>query len=166
MPFTFTSRSTPCNSKMNDVYENVFADDVHRANESITDENRNQNIPSSTCFLRENHFIVGYQNASTPDLLSSENQHTVSLNISPALSPLNTSILISDISPFPQPINRLPLPAKGHGEVCNDFCCCTHDEADYSNCPLINTVVSSCQSCPPVPRIRCRGKKRIRNYDD
>lgn len=30
---------------MNDVYENVFADDVHRANESITDENRNQNIP-------------------------------------------------------------------------------------------------------------------------
>ncbi|CAB3235002.1 unnamed protein product [Arctia plantaginis] len=56
-------------------------------------------------------------------------------------------------------------PAKIHGEVCNDFPGPNPDDASYSNCPSNNTAVSSCQSSP-VPLIRCRGKKRVRNYGD
>ncbi|CAF4819750.1 unnamed protein product [Pieris macdunnoughi] len=159
--------------KIKDIYENVFANDLHGINESITDENINPNKPSSTCFLEEDPLLVGYQNAASPDLLSSKNLHALSLNNSSALSLLNTT-LISDLSPFLQSITPavdnngqtpIPSPAKPSGEAGNDFVCPTHDnDTDYSNCPSINTVVSSCQSSP-APLIRCRGKKRVQNYD-
>lgn len=95
-------------------------------------------------------------------------------NISSTLTPLNTCTLRSDLSHFPQPIapavdnnGQTPMasPAKTHSAICNDCFCPTHDGTHHSNCPLINTAVSSCQSSP-APFIRCRGKKRVRHYHD
>ncbi|CAB3249216.1 unnamed protein product [Arctia plantaginis] len=160
---------------MNDIYEDIFSDDGHETSKIIklTNENMNPNIPSSVA--RNDPFMVVYQNASSPALLPSENQHgAVSLNISSDLTPLNTSTLVSDLSPFPQSITLaivnngqtpIPSPAKIHGEVFNDFPGPNPDDASYSNCPSNNTAVSSCQSSP-VALIRCRGKKRVRNYGD
>ncbi|CAG4946915.1 unnamed protein product [Parnassius apollo] len=117
--------------EMNDICEDVFSDDVHGTSEIIksTNENMDSNIPSSTCVLEEDLFMAVYENASSPHLLASENQHGVVslLNITSALTPLNTSTLISDLSPFPQPITPtvdnngqtpMPSPVKTHGEVC------------------------------------------------
>ncbi|CAG5028572.1 unnamed protein product [Parnassius apollo] len=134
------------------------------------------NIPSSTCVLEEDPFMAVYENASSPYLLASENQHGVVslLNITSALTPLNTSTLISDLSPFPQPITPtvvnngetpMPSPVKTHGEVCNDFFCSTHGGADIATVNQTSTAVSSYQFSS-APLIRCRGKKRVRNYDD
>ncbi|KAG6457883.1 uncharacterized protein LOC119190807 [Manduca sexta] len=163
--------------KMKDIYEEVFSDDVNGTSKSIKsrDENMDPNIAYPTCALREDPFMAGYQNAPSPYLHLSENQQGVVsfLNTSSALTPLNTSALISDLSPFPQPITPtidnndltpMPSPAKTHGEKCKDLFCPTHDGVDYNNVPSINTFVSSCQSSP-ASLIRCRGKKRVRNYD-
>ncbi|CAF4919029.1 unnamed protein product [Pieris macdunnoughi] len=71
--------------------------------------------------------MVGYQNPSSPNLIPLENLHAVSLNISSALSPLNT--LISDLPPFPQSIapavvNNGQTPmlslAKPYRKACNE----------------------------------------------
>ncbi|CAG5039875.1 unnamed protein product [Parnassius apollo] len=115
--------------EMNDICEDVFSDDVHGTSEIIksTNENMDPNIPSSTCVLEEDPFMAVYENASSPYLLASENQHGVVslLNITSDLTPLNTSTLISDLSPFPQPITPtvdnngqtpMPSPVKTHGE--------------------------------------------------
>ncbi|CAK1585558.1 unnamed protein product [Parnassius mnemosyne] len=81
--------------EMND--KDAFLGDVHGTSEIIksTDENTDSNIPSSNCGLGEDPFIAVCQNVSSPYLFSSENQHGVVslLNISTALTPLNTSIL-------------------------------------------------------------------------
>ncbi|CAH2208680.1 jg4064, partial [Pararge aegeria aegeria] len=89
-------------------------DDLHGTGEIIksTDENNKNpsipspSIPSYSCVFREDPFVAVYQNASSPYLLPSENQHDVVSfsNISLFLTPLNTSTLISDLLPFPQPI--------------------------------------------------------------
>ncbi|CAG4956412.1 unnamed protein product [Parnassius apollo] len=117
--------------EMNDICEDVFLDDVHGTSEIIksTNENMDPNIPSSTCVLEEDPFMAVYENASSSYLLASENQHGVVslLNITSDLTPLNTSTLISDLSPFPQPITPTvdnnghgqtpkPSPVKTHGE--------------------------------------------------
>ncbi|CAG4930943.1 unnamed protein product [Parnassius apollo] len=164
--------------EMNDICEDVFSDDIHRTSKIIksTNENMDPNIPASTCVLEEDPFMAVYENASSPYLLASENQHGVVslLNITSALTPLNTSTLISDLSPFPQPITPtvdnngqtpMPSPVKTHGEVCNDFLCSTHDGADIATVNQTSTAVSSYQ-LSRAPLIRCRGKKRVRNYDD
>lgn len=60
----------------------------------------------------------------------------------------------------------MPSPAKNHTELlCDDVFCPTHDYANYINCPSVNTVASSCMSSP-APVVRCRGKKRLRHYND
>ncbi|CAG5050133.1 unnamed protein product [Parnassius apollo] len=164
---------------MNDIYEDVFPDDVHGTSETIksTNENMNLNIPSPTCVLEEDPFMAVHENTSSPYLLTSENQHGVVsiLNITSALTPLNTSTLISDLSPFPQPITPIidnngqtPMlsPAKTHGEVCNDFFCSTHDGADIAITVNQSSTAVSSYRLFPAPLIRCRGKKRVQNYDD
>ncbi|CAG5036926.1 unnamed protein product [Parnassius apollo] len=106
--------------EMNDICEDVFLDDVHGTSEIIksTNENMDPNIPSSTCVLEEDPFMAVYENASSSYLLASENQHGVVslLNITSDLTPLNTSTLISDLSPFPQPITPT-VDNNGHGQT-------------------------------------------------
>lgn len=166
-------------TQMEDIIcKDVFSDDVHGTSEvvkSIDEENMNTNSPSHpACVPRIDQFMPVDQKVS-PHLLQlqSDNQQYVESfsNWSSVSSP---PYLISELSPVSQSTpsafdnnerTPMPSPAKSHCTTCNDVFCPTHDCADYSNCPSINTAPSSCQPSPD-PAIRNRGKKRLRNYDN
>lgn len=164
---------------MHEICKDVFEDDVILVPETSkkpTDkENLNLNTQSPNSILKEDHFMPVEQ-IESPYLLPAEyNQQCVeSLNIDSAPTPLDTSTFISELSPLPQPTSLtndnlqtpMPSPAKNHTELfCDDVFCPTHDYANYINCPSVNTVASSCMSSP-APVVRCRGKKRLRHYND
>ncbi|XP_022123024.2 protein tramtrack, alpha isoform isoform X2 [Pieris rapae] len=88
--------------KKKHINENVSANDSHGISENITAENINPNKPFSTCFIREDHLMVGCQNVASPDL-PSKNLHAVSLNISSAAS-INT--VVSSCQSSPGPLTR------------------------------------------------------------
>lgn len=157
--------------KMKDVYRDVFSDDETSMTVTSTKykENITPNIQTS-CDFRHDPFMSVDQQAS-PSMLPSHTEY--SLNISSVLTTLDTSTLISDLSPFPQPITPavenkeqtpMPSPEKKHA-TCNDVFCPHHEDDNYYGCLSVGTTASSCQTSP-APAFKCRGKKRIRHYDN